>query len=94
MKQEYLECGEVTTAHGIRGAVRVKSLCDSAAVLAGLSAVYLYDKSRQYLPCRVLAASLSGDFAILTLEGYPDRNAALTLRGRTLYAKREEIPVP
>ena len=32
--------------------------------------------------------------AILTLEGYADREAALALRGRLLYAKREDIPVP
>ncbi|MBQ8351671.1 MAG: 16S rRNA processing protein RimM [Clostridia bacterium] len=94
MKKEYLECGKITTAHGIRGALRVQSLCDSAAVLAGLTTVYLREKSGAYTPCRVLAASPSGDMALLTLEGYSDRDAALALRGRMLYAKREDIPVP
>lgn len=93
MRKEYLECGKVTTAHGIRGAVRVQSLCDSAAVLASLSTVYLCEKN-VYRPLRVLSASPAGDAALLTLEGYADRDAALALRGKMLYAKREDIPVP
>jgi 16S rRNA processing protein RimM len=32
--------------------------------------------------------------AILSLAGYTDRDAALSLRGKLLYARREDIPVP
>ncbi len=94
MKKEYLECGKIATAHGVRGALRVQSLCDSAEILAALHTVYMREKSGAYTPCRVLAGSASGEMAILTLEGYADRDAALSLRGRMLYAKREDIPVP
>lgn len=94
MKKDYLECGRIATAHGVRGALRVQSLCDSAAVLAGLTTVYLREKSGGFAPCRVLAASHAGEVALLTLEGYSDRNAALSLRGKMLYARREDIPVP
>ena len=94
MRKEFLECGKIATAHGIRGALRVQSLCDSGEVLSGFSTVYLREKNGAYTPLRVLAASASGDMAILTLEGYADREAALALRGRLLYAKREDIPVP
>jgi 16S rRNA processing protein RimM len=94
MKKKYLECGKVGTAHGVRGALRVQSLCDSAEILASLSVVYLREKTGDYTPYRVLSASPAGDMAIMTLEGYADRDAALALRGRMLYAKREDIPVP
>jgi 16S rRNA processing protein RimM len=94
MKKSYLECGKITTAHGVRGAVRVQSLCDSATVLAGLSTVYLQEKGGVYTPYRVLSASAAGEAAIMALEGYSDRDAALALRGKMLYARREDIPVP
>ena len=94
MKKSYLECGKITTAHGVRGALRVQSLCDSAAVLAGLATVYMQERNGTYTPYRVLSASAAGDAAIMTLKGYGDRDAALALRGRMLYAKREDIPVP
>ena len=94
MRQLYLECGKITTAHGIRGALRVLSLCDSGDVLAGLSTVYLREKSGEYTPLCVTSASATADSAILTLQGYTDRDAALSLRGKMLYAKREDIPVP
>ncbi len=94
MKAEYLECGRVNTAHGVHGALRVQSLCDNAGVLAALSTVYLRERDGRYTPCAVLSASYSGEVAILTLSGYTDRETALALRGRMLYAKREDIPVP
>ena len=94
MRKEYLECGKITTAHGIHGAVRVQSLCDSAAVLCSFTTVYMAEKTGSYTPYRVLSAAAQGDGALLTLEGCDDRNAALLLRGRMLYAKREDIPIP
>lgn len=94
MKKSYLECGKITAPHGVRGALRVQSLCDSAAVLAKLSTVYLKKPNGDYDPRRVLSASASGEAALLTLEGTADREAARALAGCLLYAKREDIPVP
>ena len=91
-KKEYLPCGNILTAHGIRGTLRVASRCDSPAVLASLPRVYL-EEGGAYLPREVAGASLQKGAVLLTLTGIADRNTALSLRGRTLYAARADIPV-
>ena len=92
MKKEYLEAGRICTAHGVRGALKVEHLCDSAAVLARQKRVFLLSGG-EYTERRVISASLSGQFVIMTLEGVDSREAAIALRSRLLYLKREDIPV-
>lgn len=92
-KKQYLECGKVQTAHGVRGALRVESLCDSPEILAGLSHVYLAEKGG-YSPRRVLSATPHKGGVLMTIEGFEDREQALLLHGKMLYAARKDIPIP
>ena len=93
-KAAYLPCGRIATAHGVRGTLRVESYCDSPEVLASLPTVYLEEPHGQYRPVRVEAAAPHGGSVLMTLDGIRDRNEALLLRGKTLFAAREDIPVP
>lgn len=93
-KERYLECGRIVTTHGVRGEVRAESYCDSPEVLAGLSRVYLRDGAGNYEERRVLSSAPHKGQVRLLLAGVPDMNAAICLRGRTLYAAREDIPLP
>ncbi len=88
-----LECGRIVAAHGVRGAVKVEPWCDGAAVLAGFSRVYLMEKDG-YAAHEVCGAFVHGGRAVLTLSGVENMDAALALKGKTLYVAREEIPVP
>ncbi len=92
MKQAYLECGKIINIHGFRGAVKLESYCDSPAVLAGLSTLWFRDGDR-YIPRRVLHASVMKQFVIATLEGVEGEDAANRLRGVTVYAAREDLPL-
>ena len=92
-KIRFLECGKIINTHGVLGKLRVVSYCDSPQVLASLSTVYLADREG-YRPLRVLEAGVHKQFVLLSLEGVPDMDAALRLKGRTLYAAREDIPLP
>ena len=40
-KQAFLECAQAVNTHGVKGAVRLASRCDSPSVLAGLKTMYL-----------------------------------------------------
>ena len=93
MKRPYLECGRIINIHGFRGSVKLESYCDSPDVLADLERVY-FQNGNEYTPCRVLEASVFKQFVIAHLEGINDEDAANRLRGKTLYAAREDIPVP
>ena len=38
-KKRFLECAQIINTHGVRGDVKLESLCDTPAVLAGLKRV-------------------------------------------------------
>ena len=57
MKKEYLECGKVCSAHGVRGGVKVESWCDSPSVLAKQKRIFLAEKDGSYREAQVLSAS-------------------------------------
>jgi len=92
MRAEYLEAGRICTAHGVKGALKIEHYCDSAAVLAKQRKIYFYERG-QYVECRVVSASASGQFVIMTVEGIESREAAIAKRGAIIYLAREDIPV-
>ncbi len=90
--KEYIECGRITTTHGVRGGVKVEPWCDSPAVLAGFDRVYIHDV-RGYVPHAILAKFVKGNAVVLMLENIPDMETAAALKGEVLYAHRDQIPV-
>ena len=90
MKCEYLECGKVLAPHGVRGAMKIDCWCDTPAVAAALPALYLKDGGK-YTGLRLLHASPYKGGLLVTVEGIGDPEAAAALRGRVLYARREDL---
>ena len=56
MINEYLECGQITRAHGINGAMVVNPFCDSYEVFAGIKTLYLKN-GEEYVPLKVKKCS-------------------------------------
>lgn len=92
MKQSYLECGKIINIHGFRGAVKMESYCDSPTVLAHLGTLWLRE-GEGYRPVRVLRASVFRQFVIAELDGVENEDSANRLRGVTVYAAREDLPL-
>ena len=93
MKKEYLECGKICSAHGVRGALKVEPWCDSPSVLAKLKKVYFEEKGA-YVERAVLTSSVSAQFVLMTIEGIDSRESAQASKNTVIYAKREDIPIP
>jgi 16S rRNA processing protein RimM len=93
MKKRFLECGKIVGAHGVRGLVKAESWCDSPKVLAGLKRVYLAVGSGEFEEVKVISSSVMGPLVLLSLDGFSDRDIAIGMRGRVLYALREDIPL-
>lgn len=93
MKKEYIECGKVCSAHGVRGVMKVDPWCDSPAVLAAQKRVFISDATDSYVERRVVSASVSGNFVLMSLEGIDSREAAQAEKNRILYLHRDDIPV-
>ncbi len=91
-QNEYIECGSVSTTHGINGAVKVRSLCNTPEDLASLPALYL-PKLGVYRKLEVKEASVYKDTVIFLFEGINSIDIASTLKGKTLYALREDFPL-
>ncbi len=93
MKNTYLEGGRICTAHGVRGILKVEHYCDSARVLASMKRVFLRGRDGSYSERAVISASVAGQLVLMGIEGVDSREAAIALRGATLYLAREDIPV-
>ncbi len=90
MKKNYLECGIIINTHGIKGDVKLQSLCDSPEVLASLDRVF-FKKGEIYVEKQVLHASVFKQFVLMGIEGVNDMDAAAILKGTTIYASREDF---
>ncbi|MGE0725817.1 MAG: ribosome maturation factor RimM [Alphaproteobacteria bacterium] len=78
---------EIVGAHGVRGAVRVKSHAEDPAAIGRYK---LRDARGNAVKLR-LAGTVRGNL-IATLEGISDRDAAEALRGMRLYVARSALP--
>ena len=89
-KKKFLECAVIINTHGVRGDVKLESLCDTPAVLAGLKRVYFHEGG-EYIEVRVLHSSVFKSFVLATLEGIDDMDKSMAQKGKTLYAAREDF---
>lgn len=89
MKQ-YLECGKIINTHGISGAVKVSSACDTPYDLAELENLYI-EQLGVYRKLTVTSASVYKDTVIMTFEGINDIDSATRLKNRTVFADRSDI---
>ncbi|MBP3376926.1 MAG: 16S rRNA processing protein RimM [Clostridia bacterium] len=89
-KKKYLECALIINTHGVRGDVKLESLCDTPKVLADLKRVFLCENG-VYREVKVLHTSIFKSFVLAALEGVDDMDKAMALKGKTLYASREDF---
>ena len=90
MKQPYLECGKIVNTHGVRGGLKVESYCDTPEVLASLPQLFL-KKSGNYEAKRIVKASAGAGRVLLYLDGIDTLDGAMLLKGKTVYARREDL---
>lgn len=90
MQAAYLECGKIINTHGIDGAVKLESWCDSPDILADLERVFIKD-GNTYKQYDVHRASVFKQFVIAKIDGVKDIDAAQALVGTVIYAAREDF---
>ena len=93
MKKEYLECGKIVCQHGVRGAVKVESWCDAPSVLTSLPVRYLESKSGGFSPLTPENASVYKGMVLFSFKELTTADAAIALRGRVVFARREDLPL-
>ena len=83
--------GVITGAHGVRGAVRLKSFTGTPEAIAAYGAVGLGDTGREAV---IRTLRPAGEDFIAVLDGVTDRNAAEALKGCHLHVARDRLPAP
>ena len=89
-RKRFLECAIIINTHGVRGNVKLESLCDSPEVLADLERVFVKE-GNSYREIKVNHTSIFKSFVLADLEGINDMDAAAAMKGTTLYAAREDF---
>lgn len=92
MKKDYLECGRIVGAHGVKGLMKVECWCDSPKILAAQKRVFLAVKDG-YKEVSVESASVSGPLVLMGLQGYMNREVVQGMKNTVLYLRREDIPL-
>ena len=91
-RQEKWVCvAAVATAHGIRGAFRLKSFTERPEDVAAYGPVF--DRNGQRLFALDIIGPAKGG-VIVKAEGIGDRNAAEALRGTEFFVPRSALPAP
>ena len=91
-KSKYLECGKIVNTHGVRGGLKLESWCDTPQDLASLKKVYLKDGA-EYRCYKVRKSSVFKQFVLFELDGINNIDIAMTLKGRVVFADREDISI-
>lgn len=85
MEQEFLEAGQIVNTHGIQGEVKLQPWVDSPAFLLDFPTLYVDGEGKQ-----VAAARVHKNMLLIRFQGVDDVNAAMRLKGKTVYLARKD----
>lgn len=88
-KQEFIEAGRIVNTHGVAGEVKIEVWLDSPQFMKRFGRLYIDGAEH-----KVSAARVHKTFLLVKLEGVDDVNAAMRLKGRTAYIRREDARLP
>lgn len=89
-KKKYLECGKIVNTHGVKGAVKLESWCNTPYDLAELDRLFVKNGT-QIKEYHVKHSSVFKQFVIAELEDVNDFDSALALKNTVVYASREDF---
>ncbi|NCE64312.1 16S rRNA processing protein RimM [Pseudoflavonifractor sp. 524-17] len=89
MKNQFLEAGQIANTHGIQGEVKIVPWCDSPEFLCSFAALYIDQK-----PVKIRSARVHKGNVLAFLEGVEDVNAAMRLKGKTVWIDRTGVELP
>ena len=92
IENKYLECGKIINTHGVKGAVKLESWCDSPETLADLSRIYL-NINGSFEERKVISATVMKRHVMAYIEGITDIDTAASLKETVVYADRDDIPL-
>ncbi len=84
--------GEISTAHGVRGLVRIRIYGDDPQALTKHGPLFTSENGDKTITVKMKNAA--NKFWIAEIEGVADRDKAEALRGTKLWIERDKLPEP
>lgn len=88
---KYLEIGMIVNKRGLKGEIKVEHYCNDTETAMSFEKVYLDSKGEKEL--KVLSAKEYKGYVYYLLEGIDTAEKADSVRGKLLYADRDDIPM-
>jgi len=88
----YLEIGRIVSPHGVRGEMKAEVWSDSPQALFRIKQVSFFADGREGI--KVLSTRAQGERLLIKLENVTTPEEANALRGKVLFASRNEIEKP
>ncbi len=88
-KEQYIEAGRIVNTHGVTGEVKIEVWLDSSAFFKKFKRIFVDSKEMT-----VMASRTHKDFLLAKLDGVSDVNAAMSLKGKTVYIDRADAKLP
>ncbi len=88
-KEQYIEAGRIVNTHGVTGEVKIEVWLDSPAFFKKFKRIFVDSKEMT-----VTASRTHKDFLLAKLDGVSDVNAAMSLKGKTVYIDRVDAKLP
>ncbi len=89
MRNLFLEAGKVRNTHALRGEVKFECYLDGEKPLKGIRHLYLTPKGEK--PFEIRSVRVQGDVLLVHFDGVDSVEEATLLKGKTMFASREEL---
>ena len=89
-KKALIEAGRIVNTHGVQGEVKIEVWLDSPRFFKSFRRLVLPGGGE----LKILSAREHEGFVIARLEGTEDVNAAMRLKGQTVFVRREDAALP
>ena len=91
MLRQFLEVGQITSTHGVRGEMRVNPWCDSPEFLKKFKTLYLDEKGEKSVKVN---SRIHGNMVLMKIEGINTVEEAAKMRNKVLYMNRNDASIP
>lgn len=88
-RQAYIEAGRIVNTHGVSGEVKIEVWLDSPQFMKRFPRLFVEGKER-----KLLGGKIQKNYLIARLEGVEDLNAAMALKGKTVFVDRDDAKLP
>ena len=91
MIKQFLEVGQISSTHGVKGELRVNPWCDTPEFLTSFKTLYLDKNGEKSIKVR---SRVHGNIVLMKIDGIDSVEEAAKMRNRVLYMNRKDARIP